>query len=356
MPSSAEQQSTVSRLDVIHVLRGVAALMVLFGHISTATEAPLPVVLELLGSYPNMGVYVFFMISGFVVPWSLWGQGYTLGGFPRYLLRRLVRLDPPYFAMIAVGLAIEGLRRQGIDGAFPYSITTVVLHLGYLAGLAGHPWINPVFWTLGIEFQFYIVMGLAFPALLRFRDWMARHRQASLTAVWHVALILVVLQLILTLVLDVFPYGNVTLIYYRAYFIAGILIFAVKAFGAPWPLFAAFCVFSVGIKGFSVDWAVVTLLGLVIIALPDRLDWVRSSWVGALASGLGYISYSLYLTHPALVGTITRRATEAGWMSSAAGAVGVYLAETLLALLVATVFYYLIERPAVRWSHRVALR
>jgi peptidoglycan/LPS O-acetylase OafA/YrhL len=47
-----------------------------------------------------LGVDVFFVISGFVIPYSLWGREYSLRQFPRYMIRRAVRLEPPYLASV----------------------------------------------------------------------------------------------------------------------------------------------------------------------------------------------------------------------------------------------------------------
>lgn len=359
--------STTDRVDLIHLSRGVAAVLVLFGHIAIATDAQFPFFLAAFGNYPNLGVYVFFMISGFVVPWSLQAQQYTISMFPRYMARRLVRLDPPYFAMVAVGLAIEAFRSQRMGIDFPISGTTIALHLGYLAGLAGHPWIVSVFWTLGIEFQFYILAGLTFPLLARLPTWLESLSTTVETGagsrVWIpsrrgllvLLLGLALLQFVL-IAIHQSAFGGHTWLYYSAYFFVGIFVFAVRTGRMHWSLLVAYCVTIAGFGGLLLGWAVVTVLALLIITLPSRLPWVWSTRGGALLSGLGHISYSLYLTHPVIVGGLTRRAVDRGWMSTDAGAVLVFLSEVLLCLTVATVFYYLFERPAVQLSRRVKLR
>lgn len=348
--SSRSVTSTTDRVDLIHIARGVAAVLVLFGHISIATDVKFPFFLDAFGEYPDLGVYVFFMISGFVVPWSLMAQRYTIGMFPRYMLRRLVRLDPPYFAMVAVGLAIEALRSQRMGIDFPISGTTVALHLGYLAGLAGHPWIVSVFWTLGIEFQFYILAGLTFPLLARLPRWLE-----SITTTVEVVsgpplripnrrgllltlLTIGVLQIVLVSMRDS-AFALHTWLYYSAYFLVGIFVFAVRTGRMHWSLLVAYCVTIAGFAGVQLGWGVVIVLALLIIALPNRLPWVWSTRGGTLLNGLGHISYSLYLTHPVVVGALTRRAVDRGLMTTDVWAVLVYLSEIVLALAVATVFF-----------------
>jgi len=43
-----------------------------------------------------------FVISGFVIPWSLYRSQYVLRDYPKFLLKRNVRLYPPYLASIAI--------------------------------------------------------------------------------------------------------------------------------------------------------------------------------------------------------------------------------------------------------------
>ena len=71
------------------------------------------------------------------------------------------RLDPPYLVTIAIAVALAAY--QTFDDRPAYLVfpswSTIALHLGYLTGIGGHDWVLAVFWTLGIEFQFYIVVG-----------------------------------------------------------------------------------------------------------------------------------------------------------------------------------------------------
>jgi len=57
---------------------------------------------KFIGTYTWLGVDVFFVISGFVIPLSLHGRGYRPSHFPTFMLRRLLRLEPPYLASIAM--------------------------------------------------------------------------------------------------------------------------------------------------------------------------------------------------------------------------------------------------------------
>lgn len=323
-------------------------------HVSTATAYVFPSSVLAAARFGRYGVPVFFVISGLVVPFSLLGRGYTIRGFPRYVLRRVLRLDPPYLAALGLALLLAAARRS-----FTYSASDIALHVGYLTGLAGRSWVVSAFWTLGIEFQYYLLMGLllawvlprarylttpsargpillglllAWFFLLSEAEW-ALHRvltDAQLTGVW-------------LLYKDYFLLGMAALVV-REYRMS---VFALIAFG--------FVVF--GWEG-RLEWESTTLL-LGIAALfagaPATWRWLRSP-VGRLAAWLGTISYSLYVTHELVVGLLTVRLRGRGWMPEAIAGIWLVVAiEVLLCLGLAAVFYRLFERPALRWSRRVTV-
>src|SRR5712691_3743885 len=119
-----------NRFDVIHMRRGLAALAVCLLHVNTATAYIFPRPLQIVSAFGDLGVPVFFAISGFVVPYSLLKQRYAFRQFPRYLFRRMVRLDPPYFVILVLTLALTAFRTLRSHTTFPYSASDMALHLG----------------------------------------------------------------------------------------------------------------------------------------------------------------------------------------------------------------------------------
>src|SRR4051812_30753120 len=82
----------------VQMLRGVAALLVVFAHIAPQIEhlhGPVPAWLD----KGHFGVDIFFVISGFIIWTSSQAEHVTPGDF---LLRRLIRVVPLYW--IATGL------------------------------------------------------------------------------------------------------------------------------------------------------------------------------------------------------------------------------------------------------------
>jgi peptidoglycan/LPS O-acetylase OafA/YrhL len=101
-------------------LRGIAASGVLLYHLSVvsmmmleAYRATSPFWLRHLFGLGSQGVTLFFVLSGFVIAHSLRHDSLSLQSLARFILRRQVRLDPPYWA--------NALRssRQGESGHSP---------------------------------------------------------------------------------------------------------------------------------------------------------------------------------------------------------------------------------------------
>ena len=153
-----------SRVAVLDPLRGLAALAVCWHHFAVAEPSHL---LYLTSKYGNLGVEVFFVISGFVVPYSLSRAGYSIGSFPMFLVKRIARLDPPYIASFFLALFILYFRfaLHGFEPNYKPNVSAfqLLLHLGYLNAFFNYAWIVALYWTLAIEFQFYLSIGLLFP-------------------------------------------------------------------------------------------------------------------------------------------------------------------------------------------------
>ena len=96
-------------------LRGVAALSVTWFHFTHGNETFLrDGLLKSSGTFGWLGLFTFFVLSGFVIPYALHRAAFQLPQLGRFLLKRIVRLDPPYFATVVVVLVLfmfpSGLR------------------------------------------------------------------------------------------------------------------------------------------------------------------------------------------------------------------------------------------------------
>src|SRR5882724_7218383 len=165
----SNKPSGQSRIYTIDSLRGIASLAVCWFHLTNGNSAFLPDgLLKSSGRYGWLGVEMFFVISGFVIPYSLHKACYELKSFGTFVAKRIIRLDPPYLASIVIILALGFVSPHlpGFKGE-PFSVSPVMvlLHLGYLNVFFGYEWLNPVFWTLAIELQYYLLIGSIYPLI-----------------------------------------------------------------------------------------------------------------------------------------------------------------------------------------------
>ena len=118
---------TEKRIETVDMLRGFAALAVCWFHLTDTNAIAGSGVLEKSGRYGWLGVEIFFVISGFIIPYALHRSSYTLRHFGRFLLKRITRLDPPYIVsiVIAIILLIDFAKSFGKDGA--YAIGLILL-------------------------------------------------------------------------------------------------------------------------------------------------------------------------------------------------------------------------------------
>jgi peptidoglycan/LPS O-acetylase OafA/YrhL len=148
-------------------MRGIAALAVCWYHFTAERLGFLPDGFARFSEpFGRIGVEVFFVISGFIIPFTLQRSGYRVSDYGTFLLKRIIRLDPPYLVAIlgAIAIGYASAAAPGYGGPpFTASLAQVALHVGYLNVLTHRPWLNPVFWTLGVEVQYYLFIGLVFP-------------------------------------------------------------------------------------------------------------------------------------------------------------------------------------------------
>lgn len=108
------------RLAFIDGLRGGAAFLVMLFHATnTVSNYPVNQLIRGSGAYGILGVSVFFVISGFIIPYSLWRSGYVFSThWKNFLRKRMLRLAPAYvFSIVftvATGIAVNEIYGRGI--------------------------------------------------------------------------------------------------------------------------------------------------------------------------------------------------------------------------------------------------
>jgi peptidoglycan/LPS O-acetylase OafA/YrhL len=349
------------RYVFIDALRGFAALAVVGFH---AREGGHLAQLEpFLGALLNgvlrrgdAGVTVFFVISGFVIAASMAHAHVTPGYVGRFLARRSVRLDPAYWASLALTVGFGLLSVRFVPGK-TYLLPTwgeVLVHLTYLTDLLGVRQLSAVYWTLCYEFQFYATFAVLLLGVTRLRERLGAER--ALTAVLWPATLLSDVWLV-----GLEPFHVHGLFVDRWHlFLTGVLVWrAVVRRGEGSGVHvaaAALQVTLVGVMGLvraDVQLHVAAATGALVLAvgLAGRLEtWL--SW--RALQGLGAISYSLYLTHNTVTGALFRVGFRLTGRSPAWEAVWLVLA-TAACIGFAWVFHRLIEAPSLALSRRIRL-
>lgn len=265
--------------ETIDSLRGLAALAVMLYHFGYITLPTLkPNLLSDFFYFGSYGVIVFFVISGFVIPYSMHSRQYILSDFPQYMWRRIIRVWPASFlsiflfmgfyygAFYILGRPVRNMDWPGINLLALFSNYT------YTVPFFGQIWYSPVFWTLAIEFQFYLLIGFLYPFIIGSN--------------MYVKIVLVCLFCIASLVIPVQSF-----FLYSSAFAVGIILFLKKAecinsrkFHLLLPVALALCYLQLGLTSF---------IFVILTALLIEY-WNFSNKV---LRYLGKISYSLYLTH-----------------------------------------------------------
>lgn len=350
---------TSVRYRMIDMLRGIACLAVVWyhalegGHIG-ALVAAAPSWFHSLLSHGDAGVSIFFVISGFVIAHSMLRDDIGAGYVGRFMLRRSLRLDPPYWAAIALALLGAWVASRAVpDRAFALpSAGNLLLHITYLVDLARQPLINPVYWTLCIEIQFYFTFVLLMWAAAGVRRRYGAERGLDVV-LWPCAAIA---ALWLT---PWAPFHVHGLFLERWYlFLAGVLAWRAVHGGAPRQLAAALVYVALlfGVLGMLAA-PVPDLIGLgtvLLILVCGRTGWLARCGGGPAMQWLGLISYSLYLTHNTVTGAAFRIGYRLTGRSVATEALWLALV-TVACCVFAWLFYLVFERAGLRWSKLVPL-
>jgi peptidoglycan/LPS O-acetylase OafA/YrhL len=320
------------RLETVEALRGLAAMMVVMFHLCVGSGQSVAWLRTLAG--PGwLGYDIFFVISGFIIPYSMHRGGYVLRDAPVFAAKRLLRLEPPYLLSIALVVALNAAsaRVPGFAGQ-PVHVdaTQILLHLGYLNVFVGRPWLNPVFWTLAIEFQFYLSMMLVFPLLA------ARSRPLRLAALAGLAAL-------------AFVPGDQFLMHYLGLFGLGIVTFqmmrGIEGRLASLALMAAFTVLNAMVLTSWVAGAgLLTALAIAFVRLP-RI---------APIAFFGAISYSIYLLHVPIGGRVMNLGLR--FAHTAPAQVALVALAVAVSTAAAYIFYRLVEAPCQRLSGRLKYR
>lgn len=343
-----------TRITSVDAVRALASVLVAFRHFYGAMGADwawLPTVLHSFFSHKAMGVYLFFVISGYVIALSTEKLVPSLKNIGLVAARRAVRLDPPYMVSIFVAivlLAMSNTLRPDDAEALP-SVARVLAHVVYLQKILGFEQIVVVFWSLCFEVQMYLLyVGLVFVERAA-ADRLGRRAR------WTLHLVLWYPLLVLSFGMR---YGMIDWVVPAWCFHLWYLFFVGAQIrwwhtervhgGTLVPVLATLVVLGGRSNPTESLFIVASILALLFHRRLQRATSAR--WVVFL----GGISYSLFLVHPLIGGraVVLLRGLAGGSMSPVLSLV-VFAAAFAFSMLGAWIVERLVERPAITWSRRI---
>jgi hypothetical protein len=354
------------RFEYIDGLRGLASVMVAIAHLAHAAADKHPGIfgarVEELADLGRYGVQIFFVLSGFVIAHSVMSGAHSFTYLGRFAGRRFVRLDLPYWSVIAFELFLLWLSGK-VMVEYMHDLPPlgeILSHAVYLQEFLGYQHILPVFWTLCYEVQFYLVFVLSLVLLEKMRgaglsDKAARNgATVALAASFCVSLAIYLGRLPFAhqaLFVDrwfQFAFGVTTYLYCRGTCDRRWIVAAVAACVVGGILF--------GVNAYRIGSTLLTAAtGLAILA-SLRVRWWNALLIGPTMQFLGRISYSLYLLHLVV-----------GWRSvvvirellgTSYSTIYAYLAFAVgmaVSIAAASVMYILIERPSIALARKIRL-
>ncbi len=347
------READARRMTLVDGLRGFAALAVVLPHavglFVFAGAGTLSALMVRLSAFGHRGVEVFFALSGFVIAFSLRRTHLSPRGIGRFILRRSLRLDPPYW--VALGLFCAFVLVRGAMTGKPAELPSgphLLSHLLYLQDLLGYGQVNVAFWTLCIEFQFY----LAFAVLLGLAQALSRRlgREGVLPLLFSALFVLSLAwpaRLLDAKVLTswLLPHAYI--------FLAGALTWWALEGRLPRGVWFVFTAVLWGLFLWRLDSRLfvtaATTSALYMAGRRQRLhDWLAARPF----QFLGRISYSLYLVHVPLCMLLLAVKVRVAPPSDgvALAFLGLVFAGSIAA---AHVLYTWVEAPCLEWTRRL---
>jgi peptidoglycan/LPS O-acetylase OafA/YrhL len=349
----------INRLAFLDVGRGIAAMAVVLQHVCMVIWPRFEAFSTSWFAPGRAGVFLFFLISGFVIPFTMERQA----SIRAFWINRSFRLYPLYWASLILTLALVAITGVPTAGLRSEPLTVALVNVTMLQAFVRVPDALGFYWTLGYEMAFYGLMTAL--AVIK------RNRQTDLLVVAY--LVYLVLKLPHAVLMPaslpfINPahhlngYASSPLAWFSV-FIIGTLVYRAWTGEYTWSKVVPLLGGWLGLLGINfLQMALFSptpeigrtnglqlLVALFVFAI---LYLARNCKFPTLLTFLGRISYSIYLIHGVLlvsVGTLTASGSQSEHV--VAGALVAFLTIPISVLT-----YRYIEAPAIALGKRLASR
>lgn len=363
-------------------LRAIAALSVLVTHTGFLSAANITTGYGQYLARLDIGVTIFFLLSGFLLyrPFVSARLGErSRPRIPDYARRRLLRILPAYWLALTVLAIWPGLQQMWEPHDWVYYGLVQIYFPDWMPG-----GLLPA-WSLAVEISFYAALPLI--VLLMERPFMGRTRQAKIRSELAMMAVLATAAIAFRVIVRTgdpgFPDSNLyfTLLGNFDWFVLGmgLALASVVTAGrerSPAPIrlverWPSLC----WIVAAVLFWLIATQMGVTAEFPQAYTDWEwlwEHVFYGAIAfflllpavfgdslggvpravlrnralAWLGLISYGIFLWHHPIVGEMAK-VDWGQWRF-----VGITLSTAAIAIVCATLSYYLFERPILRFKDR----
>ena len=323
--------SKTSHINFIETLRAIAACSVLGFHFICFDNGIGDIYwnekVKSIATYGAQGVEMFYIISGFVITFALTISGYKIIHYGKYVLKRVIRIIPVFFMTIFAIYSFEFFMAKifwGYEIQLDYS--NILANLTFTVDLwKDAKWINPIFSTLGVEFQFYLIIGLLLP-LFQYAAWMKY------------------LLLSVLLVLGICTIDSQSVLVNMPYFAAGIVMHDIYTKNLIKLSYVSLGVLMIVLLRYYYLQDFITCGITILLFLVIKPSFRVSNEVGK-------ISYSLYLTHGFFGGWLLFFLSQEHYIKLSPYII-IPLAF-LISLVGAKLFYILFEKPSINLGKKI---
>lgn len=296
----------------------------------------------------------FFLISGFIIAYSLQKVLVTPSFCARFIIRRILRLTPPYWAAIALTLLVNLFSNYVLTDrtvSLP-KIGVIIAHAFFLQDILKLEQISPVFWTLCLEIQFYFVFLTLLVIEKKLSNSLPKKYVNKSLILQLVFIPLAFISIAIKIGWINYSLPGLFFPYWYIFFIGVLIQWVAENKVKPIWLWIFFTIILVMlIFDFNIELLVIlaTTLIIYISVKHKRLDsWLSNQWF----QYFGKISYSLYLIH--LV--VGMRILNLGYRITDSLSIVSLIWFTLafsMSILAAHLMYLFIEKPSLQLSKKL---